>query len=111
MNAGTMRDVLSFRRPTNTTDAIGSQTVVDDETTQYVEIRGKIEPLRGRELEQARKVDAEATFKILTEWVEDVKHGDLIVSVTDGRKFQIVWIENIDEMDRLHKFLVKVRFN
>ncbi len=111
MNAGTMRDVFSFRRPTSTTDAVGAQTVIDDATTQYAEIRGRLEPLRGRELEQARKVDAEATYKILTEWVEDVRHDDLIVSVTDGRKFGIVWIENIDEMDRLHKFLVKVRFN
>ncbi len=111
MNSGDLRDVLSFRRPTATRDAIGGKTIVDDATTEYAEERGRIEPLRGRELEQARAVHGEVSYRITTWWVEGVRHDDLIVCVTDGRTFQIVWIENVDEMDRQMRFLVKERLN
>ncbi|MDZ4250307.1 MAG: head-tail adaptor protein [Candidatus Nanopelagicales bacterium] len=112
IQAGDMRDLLSFRRPVKAApNAVGEQIMTDDAATEYARERGRIEPLRGREVEQGRAVEAEATHRIHTWKVADVRHDDLIVNVSNGRRYEIVWTENVDEMDREMRHLVKERMN
>lgn len=109
MQSGDMRDVLSFRHPTKTRGATGEEVLSSGVATQYAQERGRIEPLRGRELEQGRAVMGEATHRVHAWWNSATRHDDVIVTGT--RTFQIGWIENVDEMDKEMRLLVKERFN
>lgn len=64
-----------------------------------------IELLSGRKLERANQVAAEATHMVEAIWMESLK--DARWFEYNGRRFEINWLENVDERNRTASMLVK----
>ena len=65
MKSGTLRHVVSIRQRGRTLNALG-QRVIGDWKTIAVGVRTAVKTLSGRELEQAKKLHAEATVQVTT---------------------------------------------
>jgi len=97
---GSMRTEIQIYKRSGVQDALGQETLQDD---PYEATFAQIVPLTGRELFNARQVQADVTHEVRFRWVDGVNPRDKIVAqMLDGdRNFEILSIVNSGERDRI----------
>lgn len=97
VNAGEMTRLLRVLNPTDDTDARGSTK------PDYVPggtVWAKIAPIAGEELEVGEVRFGVATHKITTHHTDRISNRSVLEHVRDGRKFEVVGMVNLGELDR-----------
>lgn len=103
---GTLRHRVTFRRPDGpaTTRAASGQLVPD--WVDVATVWGSVQPLAGRELFQARQVQANVTHRVYVRFRDDVKaNATRWRLVHRGRTFEIVAAIDLVERERFLELL------
>lgn len=95
MNPGKLRHRITFLRPEEIENEIG-ETVID--MKPFKTVWGSIEPIKGREYLEARKIQPEVTYRIIVRYIEDIT-PDMMIEFK-GRIFNIQSILNIGERNQ-----------
>ena len=102
MNIGKLRHRLALQSETQTQGATGEVTsTYATETTVW----GSITPLSGRELEQAKQISEEITYKAVIRYYSGLTTEYRISH--DSRTFEIVNILNNEERDEYQTLMLK----
>jgi SPP1 family predicted phage head-tail adaptor len=101
VNVGTMRDQVTIQRYTKSRDPYGQevQTWADLVTLQFADLHH----VSGREAVVAKQMHAEATHKVVTRYVVEVKPQDRILY--KGRVFNILDANDVDELHKTYELL------
>jgi SPP1 family predicted phage head-tail adaptor len=94
MRAGKLRHLLQIQLPTNVRDDIGG---VRQEWSTLTTVWGDVEPLRGRELEVAKQIEARISHKITLRYRATVEPKARLRQVTsmDESRAQVKKVFNI----------------
>ena len=102
MNIGTLRHRLAIQAETQTQGATGEVTSTYATATT---VWGSISPLSGRELEQAKQISEEITYKAIIRYYSSLTSEYRISH--DSRTFEIVNILNWEERDKYQTLMLK----
>lgn len=103
MQAGKLRHLVTLQTATLTKDGRGQD--IETWANTVTDCPAEVVKLSGRELERAIQTSAEATWKVRIRHMDGLS-TDMRIAY-NGRTFEILDINNIDERDREIHILVK----
>lgn len=102
MRAGKLRHILEVQRPAENRGEAGS---AKPEYTTFATVHAAIEPLRGEEAVEARKVDARVTHRVRLRYLPGFTAKHRLVA--GGRVFCPVSVLDVDERHREMEVLAR----
>lgn len=93
LRSGTLRHRATFKRPSSTLDTRGGRS--GDDVTLMADVPCSIEPLGGRELEQARQTVAEASHRVRL-YADPERPLSALDYLEFGRR--VLWIRYVKDM-------------
>jgi len=91
--------MVRVTRTTQTADGMGGYTAT--ETALYQRLPARFNAMTARELAiYADKLGTMAGFTVFLEAGPDIREGDLLVKMDDGRSFDVRLVKNWDEQER-----------
>lgn len=77
LNPGRLRDQIVIQSPTKSQNSFGEDVVT---WGTYATVRALVQSIPGREVEAVQQTWADAKYKIVTQWIDDVE-----------REFRVLW--------------------
>lgn len=105
MLGGKLRKTVQLKSPTYTQDEFGQEQVTYP--TIEATVRASIRHLGGRELWDARQVNAEASYRILMRWHSGVTPAWQIVDTDTSKVYHILSIADVHERGRWYEIIAK----
>ena len=103
---GKLKSKISIMRNARVSDGCGGYS---DEWIEVKECRASIRPLRGREIQEAQKIQQETTHNIIIRYFEDIQNSDRIRY--KDKEFEVTSIINIDNKGVFLELLCSERGN
>ena len=97
LDARELREVLYLERPSGTPSPSSGQS--RRRWTRYATVRGRVEPLTGREFWQAQEVNSQTTHRVKIRYVPGVTSKDRVIF--GARELNITSAVNVEERGRI----------